>query len=152
MLTLNFKVQDQNVGLLFALSAFNNFLARIFSPRLSSRGGERMEALLGSSLISLSNLIFSFAPNLLTIGLGMIIYGLGFGFFIPASISITGKTVPDEHKALGMALFTTVTDFGVFLGSLISPFFLIHFGFPAIFLFSFILALLGLVIQMNFKF
>ncbi len=146
LVTLDFEMPKQEVGFLFAVGAIPNIFARALSAKISL-GGEGSVLILGTSFITLSSLLFALSPNLSLIWIGMVLNGLGFGFFVPSSISLTGKLIPNEHKTLGMGLHTMMIDLGMGIGSLIPPFLLTQIGFKGIFFFSALLSFFGLMIQ-----
>lgn len=73
------------------------------------------------------------------------IMGIGGAFVMPTTLSIINNTFPKGERARAVAIWGAVAGIGMMVGSIISGILLEHFTWHSLFLFSAIVAVIGLV-------
>jgi len=110
---------EMEIGLLFSLSAVFNLVGRPLAASVSSRLGGSGAIVMSSLMVSASAFLFSLVDQA-SVWLGMVIYGLGLGIFVPSSILFTAEAVPPRLRTMGLALLMAMMDAGNSAGSLVS--------------------------------
>ena len=75
------------------------------------------------------------------------IMGIGGAFVMPTTLSIINNTFPRGERARAVAIWGAVAGLGMMVGSIVSGILLEHFTWHSLFLFSAIIAAIGLVIN-----
>ncbi len=147
LVTLELKLSESDVGVLFTLAAISNLLARPISGKFSSRIGESQFLEIGSLLTGLAAILYLLSFSSVVLWVAMIVYGFGLGIFIPSSILYVDRTVPNKDLTLGMGIMTTMIDVGMAAGSAISTIILAQMGFNWAFVVAAVVGFSGLVSQ-----
>jgi len=121
-------------------------LGAIIGGRVAARHGERFGGLIGTSAMALSMLLFLIGYNTEMMGLvtvALIVQGIANGFVRPAVASAGGAALSPEYFGVGMATLRMIALLGSTMGISIALAASVIGGFRAIYITTFVLALLA---------
>ncbi|MEI6877301.1 MAG: MFS transporter, partial [Spirochaetota bacterium] len=140
-------LHSDTASLLWALAAIVEVPALILAGRLVAKMGAMPVIALTTVAIVLRLALYALVPTLTGALIGQLLHFFCYGLFLPASIAFVSSRVPPGRRAWGMALFTSL---GIalpsFIGSSIGGFVLESDGYPALFAWYTLPALLSLAI------
>ncbi len=73
----------------------------------------------GLACMALSGLLIGVAEGDVVWALAAVLYGLGFGAYVPAVNALVGDVVPETHRARGFAVFMLALDLAIALGGVV---------------------------------
>lgn len=118
----------------------------IIGGRVAARFGERLGGLIGTTSMALSMILFLWGYNATAMGivtLGLIVQGIANGFVRPAVASAGGAALSPEYFGVGMATLRMIALLGSTMGISIALAASVIGGFRAIYITTFILAVLA---------
>jgi MFS family permease len=108
-----------NSGLFFLVYSATLFLSRPIGGKLSDQYGE-MFVVVPALLISiLALIVLSVSTGLFGMLVSATLYGIGFGSAQPVLQATILRLVPPDRRGVASASFSTATDLGIGLGSII---------------------------------
>ncbi len=98
------------IGILISIFSVFMFIVRFFIGRLFKKISTNKLLYITMFFFSLGFFIIPIQNNLLTIGLGICLWGIGFGISQPLSMLIISENIEKDNSGLGMGIrFTAIT-------------------------------------------
>jgi len=136
---------EWQVGALFSAGALFNIIGRPISIIWHKRIGNSGLMDYASLLITLSSLLFALTLIPL-VELGMVLWGLGAGIFVLASVSYVSEVTPQAMRTLGLGLLTVTFDIGLAVASMVSVFLLSVVDYSGLFVVGGVVSLSGIAV------
>ncbi len=103
---------------------------------------------LGLCCLSAGGLLIAVGGHDLVYAAAGVLYGVGFGSYVPAVNALVGDLVPETHRARGFAVFMLALDLGLALGGLVFGPIVDALGTPAAFAIGGLCPLLALAVHL----
>lgn len=134
------------ISLLFAVRGLSNTLIRIPAGRISDRIGRRRPVLAAYVMGSLVFWGLSEFSTLSLLMLAMFGYGLSWGMKVVSETALLGDIVPSERRGVAMAMWLTIDDIGMVVGSLAAGVSTLFMDAPSFFRIMSLVLMLGICI------
>jgi MFS family permease len=118
---------------------------------LVARIGERQAMIYSAAFSAVGIATSVLIPNLLFLGIGVLLVGLGHSVFGLARQVYIAQHIPYSHRARALSIIGGTFRVGAFLGPFLSALVISLFGIPAVFLFSMLLWLLAATVVLFTK-
>lgn len=136
------------ISLLFAARGLSNTLVRIPAGQISDRIGRRTPVLAAYVMGSLVFLGLSEFSTVSLLMLVMLAYGLSWGMKVVSETALLGDIVPTERRGVAMAMWQTIDDIGIVVGSLAAGVSTLFMEAPSFFKIMSLILVLGICIVM----
>ena len=138
-------------GLIAGLLLVGVLLADLPAGVLVARIGERQAMIYSAAFSAVGIATSVLIPNLLFLGIGVLLVGLGHSVFGLARQVYIAQHIPYSHRARALSIIGGTFRVGAFLGPFLSALVISLFGIPAVFLFSMLLWLLAATVVLFTK-
>lgn len=113
---------------------------------VGDRYGRKLAMQLGLAIFTAGSIYAGFfAQNGTELIISRVVMGIGGAFVMPTTLSIINNTFPKKERPRAVAVWGAVAGVGMMFGSVISGILLEHFTWHSLFIFSAIVAIVGLV-------
>ncbi len=113
---------------------------------VGDRYGRKIAMQLGLAIFTAGSVYAGFfAQNGTELIISRIVMGIGGAFVMPTTLSIINNTFPKKERPRAVAIWGAVAGVGMMFGSIISGVLLEHFTWHSLFIFSAIVAVIGLI-------
>ncbi|GBF34762.1 major facilitator family transporter [Desulfocucumis palustris] len=120
-------------GLFFTVYAVSTILSRVMVGKLSDRIGRRKVILPFMAVLALAVFLFPFLGSLWLLALIGVLFGLGFGAFMPALNALVVDYTSPSDRGSALGFFTAFMDVGITTGAMILGLVGGRLGYPAMF-------------------
>lgn len=120
-------------GLFFTVYAVSTILSRVMVGKLSDRIGRRQVILPFMAVLALAVFLFPFLGSLWLLALIGVLFGLGFGAFMPALNALVVDYTSPRDRGSALGFFTAFMDVGITTGAMILGLVGGRLGYPAMF-------------------
>ncbi len=113
---------------------------------VGDRYGRKLAMQIGLAIFTAGSIYAGFfAQNGTELIISRIVMGIGGAFVMPTTLSIINNTFPKKERPRAVAIWGAVAGVGMMFGSVISGILLEHFTWHSLFIFSAIVAVIGLI-------
>lgn len=113
---------------------------------VGDRYGRKLAMQIGLAIFTAGSIYAGFfAQNGTELIISRIVMGIGGAFVMPTTLSIINNTFPKKERPRAVAIWGAVAGVGMMFGSVISGILLEHFTWHSLFIFSAIVAVVGLI-------
>ena len=124
---------SSQLGLITMINLGFSTAAALGAVWVWERLGYRYTIILGTIICGLSLLAVPFIPNVPTLMLTQISFGLGSGVLMTTLMALSIRNVPREHQATAMGIYQAVYAVGMLTGPLVSGFLGAKLGLDSVF-------------------
>jgi len=135
-----------NSGLFFLVYSTALFLSRPSAGKLSDKYGETLVIIPSLLMAALALIVLSLSTGLSGMLISAMLYGLGFGSSQTVLQATIVRSVPPDRRGIANASFSTATDIGIGLGSIILGWISDHTSYRTLFMTSAVSVMLSLLI------
>lgn len=113
---------------------------------VGDRYGRKLAMQIGLAIFTIGSVYAGFfAQNGTELIIARIVMGIGGAFVMPTTLSIINNTFPKKERPRAVAIWGAVAGVGMMFGSVISGILLENFTWHSLFIFSAVIAIIGLV-------
>jgi MFS family permease len=133
-------------GLYFPAMALTVIVTRVVAGRLSDRYGRVVVAAPGLALVGIGMFVEAAASSIVPLVASAILFGAGFGALFPTLMAFAVDRVPARERGSAMATYTAAIDLGIGAGAPLLGAVKGAAGYPAMYVVSGAIALIGVAI------
>lgn len=146
-----YEASTSLAGLVSSVFIIGSLVGRLFAGRFITQIGT-YKMLLAGLIIVVITLMFYFIPtNIYVLMLIRLIHGVGLGLATTATGTIVSQILPPSRSGEGIGYFSLSTVLATAIGPLIGIALLGKFGYTSIFVFSFVVGVISLVLACFIK-
>jgi MFS family permease len=136
---------EWQVGALFSLAALFNIIGRPISVMWQKRIGNAGLLNYAVVLVTLSSAFYAFTliPSVVV---AMLLWGLGAGIFVLASVSFVSEVTPEGMRTLSLGLLTVTFDIGLAVASVVAVFLLPVVDYSGLFVVGGLVSVSGMLV------
>lgn len=138
-------------GLVASIFIIGSVIGRLIAGRLINQLGLTRMLWIGMAIFLIMTLCYFFATSLASLMLVRFFHGLGFGVATTATGTIVSLIIPGSRAGEGIGYFSLSTVISTAIGPLIGIAMMNSLGFTSIFIFSFIIGFLCLIVMFFVK-
>ncbi|TDT63326.1 MFS transporter [Fonticella tunisiensis] len=139
-----------NSGLFFLVYSATLFLSRPIGGKLSDQYGETFVVIPALLISILALIVLSLSTGLFGMLVSAILYGIGFGSAQPVLQATILRLVPLDRRGVASASFSTATDLGIGLGSIIFGWIAKYASYQILFIISAVSVIFSLLVFVFF--
>lgn len=138
-------------GFVASIFIIGSLCGRLFAGRLITKLGTKKMLIIGTILFLIMTLCYFIPSNLLLLMAIRLIHGIGFGIATTATGTIVSQVMPASRGGEGIGYFSLSTVLSTAIGPLIGIYLMRTQGFESIFVFSFIIGVVSLLLTLFIK-
>ena len=139
-------VNGSDIGSIIAIYYASSAILRVPFGKLTDLYGPRLIILIGLFIFAIGMALFSLGHSFLFLSLVAVLFGIGFGMSFPASMVIVANQAPPHMRGTGMAIYVTIFQIGIALGTTLMGFVAGATSFETMFQTSGIIMLFGVLV------
>lgn len=135
-----------NFGIFFTVYAVSTILSRVVAGRISDRVGRGKVIVPFMLVLAAAVFTLPFLSSTRLLVLTAILFGFGFGSFMPTLNALVVDFTPPPERGSALAFFTSFMDIGITAGSMALGFIGEGFGYPVMYFLCGAVVLAGLAV------